>query len=102
MRTCMRLSPILAAVAALALPALASAGKCPNVMLVVDRSGSMLDPPDDGSNVSKWLLTQAAVQRMVSQYGDRLPFGLETYAFPSGMFANDNACYADTRIDVEP
>ena len=84
----MRLLPIVVVVAALALPDEAAAGKCPNVMLVVDRSGSMLDPPADNRGVSKWLLLQAAVQRVIGKYGDRIPFGLETYAFPTGVFAN--------------
>src|SRR5262245_30912864 len=80
----------------------ARAGRCPNVMLVLDRSGSMAsdisgDPEPWGP--SKWEILQQAVFTIVGHYGDQAPFGLELFT----SNANNNAeCYSDTRISVEP
>ena len=80
----------------------ARAAKCPNVMLVLDRSGSMADPPDANGKDTKWGLLQKAVHKVIGQYGDRVPFGLEMYTFSALGFPDDITCYAQTRIDVEP
>jgi hypothetical protein len=74
--------------------------KCPNIMFVIDRSGSMAADPNGGFTVpSKWQLAQSAVETEVSRYGVNVPFGLEMFT----SSALDNAtCYSDTKIDVEP
>ena len=81
----------------------ARAGRCPNVMLVLDRSGSMQEDPSGKTPkdpaTSKWGLLQAAVKKIIGAYGDQLPFGLEM--FTSSGFS-DAECYADAQIDVEP
>ena len=84
-------------------PSVAWAIKCPNVMFVLDRSGSMAEDPNGNApapkGTSKWELLQSAVQKILTSWADRLPFGLEM--FTSGGFS-DTACFVDTRIDVEP
>lgn len=94
--------PLLVAALLVAAPARAGAARCPNVMLVLDRSGSMADPPDANGMTSKWELLQDAVHKVVGQYGDRVPFGLQMFTFSALGFPDDNTCYAQTRIDVEP
>src|SRR5207244_4164333 len=66
-----------------------------------DRSGSMDEDPSGitGKHPTKWELLQAAVVKTVTLYGDQVPFGMEM--FTSNAF-DDNGCYADTHIDVEP
>src|SRR5262249_54742358 len=59
-------------------PLPAAARKCPNVMFVVDKSGSMAANPSGGGDPpSKWDLTRQAVSAAVDKYGSRIPFGLE-------------------------
>ena len=84
------------------LSARAGATACPNVMLVLDQTGSMADNPNGGTNPpSKWELLQGAVDKVLTMYGDQLPFGAELFS-TSGGFPNDAQCYADTKISVEP
>lgn len=77
--------------------------KCPNVMFVLDRSGSMVEDPNGRyptpKGTSKWELLQRAVKKILDTYGSQLPFGMEM--FTSSAFS-DLMCYTDTRIDVEP
>ena len=80
----------------------ARAARCPNVMLVLDRSVSMTEPPDANGKATKWELLQNAVHRVIGEYGERVPFGLEIYAFTPIAFPDDMTCYAETKIDVEP
>ncbi|MSP60859.1 MAG: VWA domain-containing protein [Myxococcales bacterium] len=90
--------------AALAMSALtagtAFASPCPNLMFVVDQSGSMAEDPNGAYNKkpTKWDLARDAVIKIVTTYGDQVPFGLELYT--SSSF-DDAACYADTKIDVK-
>ena len=77
------------------------------VLLVLDRSNSMEDPPDnytrpDGTpeTTKKWDLIIPALLSVVEQTGDELAWGLKV--FPEGEFAG--ACNAGTvtpTIDVE-
>ena len=78
----------------------AEAKKCPNVVFVADRSGSMSSDPNGGNqHPNKWELLRMAIIATVNKYGDRLAFGLEM--FTSSAFS-DQACYNDTKIDVQP
>ena len=89
-----------ALVASLALASSAHADKCPNVMFVLDRSGSMDEDPSGGSSTpTKWNLLQAAVKSVVTTYGAQIPFGMEMFTSSGG---DDASCYMETMISVEP
>ena len=82
----------------------AAADKCPNIMLVLDASGSMLQDPfgkypgDPGfKGQSKWELLQQVVTDCVKQFGDRVPFGLMIY---SGGGTDDVTCAADCKVQL--
>ncbi len=79
----------------------ALATPCPNIMFVLDRSGSMDEDPSGNTGVhpTKWELLQQAVVKIVTMYGAQVPFGMEM--FTSSAF-DDQGCFADTMIDVEP
>src|SRR5256885_9808095 len=99
MARALRLAPW---IAMLAVAGLARAGRCPNVMLVLDRSGSMVADPEGNLQPwgpSKWEILQDAVQQIVGAYGDQVPFGLEMF---SSNGPTEAQCYDDTRITVEP
>lgn len=82
-------------VAAAPLPA--QARKCPNIMIVLDRSGSMSSDPNGGGNKpNKWDLSVMAINAALTKYGDRLAFGLEMFTSNGG----GNACYTDTKVDI--
>ncbi len=63
----------------------------PNVMIVLDRSGSMTE---DG----KWDAARAAVNRLVASYGGAFRFGLELFPSPRVAFCGR----APVLIDVGP
>ncbi len=74
-----------ALVALLTLPWLgrAHAGPCPNLAIIVDRSGSMLDnvagmPPMAGE-LSRWQIAKNAITTLVSQYDGKLPIGISYF-----------------------
>lgn len=50
----------------------------PNVLIVLDRSGSM-DAHLDGDQGSKWEVAQEAIGQVVTQYGPQVQFGLSLY-----------------------
>src|SRR5262245_38903572 len=86
-----------------AAPRSAHALPCPNIMFVLDQSGSMdCDPSGDCSpptGQSMWALQEKAVKTVLEEYGEQIPFGL--VLFESSSF--DNAgCYSDTKIRVQP
>jgi hypothetical protein len=92
----------LAALLFAALPA--GATPCPNIMFVLDQSGSMGDDPmgnvpNPPQDPSKWQLLQMAVTTIVNAYVNQVPFGMEM--FTSSAF-DDATCYSDTKINVEP
>ena len=75
----------------------ASARRCPNVMLVIDKSGSMLqDPSGGGQPPTKWDLVKTAVNQTVSRYAERVPLGLTTFGYLGA-----GACFADTTLEVD-
>src|SRR4051812_10824992 len=68
-------------VASVATPGVASAKRCPNIMLVIDKSGSMLQDAMGGNGMpSKWTLVQRAVHTTMNNYAFRVGFGLTTFA----------------------
>src|SRR5579883_3263779 len=94
-----RRSSIVFAVLALA-AAPARATRCPNLLFVLDQSGSMgQDPMGGNGSPSKWALATTAIQTVINQYAYRIPLGLELF---TSSAADDAGCYADTRINVQP
>lgn len=88
------------AVAALWLlvPAVGRADRCPNLTIVLDRSGSMSSAPD-GTAASdpakrKWGIAVKALNSLVTNYADKLPIGLS-------LFPSDNSC-GNGRLLVAP
>ena len=78
-----RLGFAVAALAAATFPAIAHAGTCPNLAIIVDRSGSMLDnvagtTPMAGE-LSRWQIAKNAITTLVSQYDGKLPMGISFF-----------------------
>jgi von Willebrand factor type A domain len=92
----------LIAFAMLCLGGAAHATPCPNLMMVLDQSGSM-DEDVNGMypavGPTKWKLLQDAMVALVNKYGAQLPLGIEF--FSSNAF-DDAQCYDDTMISIEP
>ena len=63
----------------------ADAAKCPNVQLVMDRSGSMISPmtTSTGGMDSRWNIAKAQLKSLVSTYDGLSPMGLTI--FPRAM-----------------
>jgi hypothetical protein len=59
----------------------------PNVMLVLDRSGSMGNSIDGTSTTSKWMDLKSALTNLVTNYDAEVRFGVD-------LFAGDNDCAA--------
>ena len=68
------------------------------VLLVLDRSASMQDPPDEDNDtgVSKWELTVPAVNQVILGANAEVHWGLKT--FPEGQ--DTDACAPETISDV--
>ncbi|HEY2743275.1 MAG TPA: vWA domain-containing protein [Polyangia bacterium] len=64
----------------------------PNVMLVIDRSGSMGDPVTTGSATSKWTDLKNAVSSLVTGYDSQMRLG-------AAIFSSDGNCGA-ANVDV--
>src|SRR5437879_13734645 len=99
MARALRLAPWIAMLAA---AGEARGGRCPNVMIVLDRSGSMVADPEGNLQPwgpSKWEISQDAVSQILSVYGDQVPFGLEMF---SSNWPTEVKCYDDTQIEPEP
>jgi hypothetical protein len=66
------------------------------LLLVLDRSGSMKDPPDGATaSTSKWDLTVPAINEVVTSTDARVSWGLKT--FPEG---DTTSCVVTNTIDV--
>lgn len=96
---------VLAFACLLAAASVARAKPCPNIMLVLDQSGSMAQdpdghPPDDPGfkGPSKWELLQDTIVDVLKEYGDRVPFGLEL--FTSDSLNDEQACQDAAKITV--
>ncbi|MCP4444665.1 MAG: VWA domain-containing protein [Myxococcales bacterium] len=55
----------------------------PDIMLVLDKSGSMGQALVDGSNTSKWDVMRTATASIVSNNGDKVNFGLMMFPWTS-------------------
>jgi hypothetical protein len=49
----------------------------PNVLILLDRSGSM---DDDAGGDSRWNVAKSAIAELTAQWGDQIRFGLATYS----------------------
>jgi MYXO-CTERM domain-containing protein len=61
-----------------------AASPCPYVLIILDRSGSMLDPPGTTGTTSKWDIANMAIQQLLMTYGAQLPFGVLTFQSSGG------------------
>jgi hypothetical protein len=52
----------------------------PNVMLVVDRSGSMEDENVPGTNMTRWEVAVQAIDSMTTAYDGKIRFGLDLFS----------------------
>jgi Mg-chelatase subunit ChlD len=69
------------ALACLFFASTAHAGSCPKVMIVLDISASMDSTPSGTfSGPTKLDIAKKAITRLLSRYGTRMPFGLETFS----------------------
>ena len=66
-----------------------------NVMVVLDRSCSMKDPPQKGGAQSKWQLAGLALQKLTTDYSGKLNFGLIMFPDETGQ-----SCLQDGPIYV--
>jgi MYXO-CTERM domain-containing protein len=90
----MRTSLALLVLASLARPA--AADLCTsNLMIVLDRSCSMQDPPTPGATASKWSIAGAALQKLTTKYAGQLNFGLIMFPDQTGA-----SCLQDGPIYV--
>lgn len=80
----------------------ARAAKCPNVAIVLDKSGSMADAPDGktvtASNPSKWDVAKAAITKLVNTHDGRFPIGM--VYFPDRTKTMNIGCSVRTALDV--
>jgi len=67
-------------------------GLPPDLLIVLDRSGSMADSPSSGG-ASKWDQMTAAINMVVTQLQGQIKWGLE-------MFPHDNDCGVSVSMDV--
>ncbi len=66
-----------------------------NLMVVLDRSCSMQDPPQKGGAQSKWQLAGLALQKLTTDYAGKLNFGLIMFPDQTGQ-----SCLQDGSIYV--
>jgi hypothetical protein len=66
-----------------------------NLMIVLDRSCSMKDPPKAGGAMSKWTIAGAAIGKLTTKYTGKLDFGLIMFPDQTGT-----ACLQDGPIYV--
>ena len=93
---------VLAATATLVAVSTAHATPCPTVMIILDRSGSMdANPAGDFTPPSKLDIAKVALNKLVMKYGDRLPFGFETFA-ATGFASSGPGCNDGVNVIVKP
>jgi MYXO-CTERM domain-containing protein len=61
-----------------------------NLMIVLDRSCSMQDPPQAGGTTSKWAIAGTAIGKLLTKYGGMLDFGLIMFPDQSGVDCNQD------------
>lgn len=82
----------------------------PNVVLVLDKSGSMISDPsgywdhDDDPmtpKVTRWSSLHGVVETIVTDFDDKINFGAHLYPSVSAIAAyNEDACVVDSTINV--
>ena len=75
----------------------AQAAKCPNLVIILDKSGSMTESPSGGTappGGSKWDLAKAAIKEVLKSYDGQMPIGI-------ALFASDAGCGA-ARLNIPP
>lgn len=77
----------------------------PNVMLVLDKSGSMSMETwkDNGVTKTRWASLHATTEFLLDTFGDKVNFGIKLFPSkqPGGSFDMTKACQVDTGVDVE-
>src|SRR5262245_58314657 len=69
----------------LLLPVSAHAAVCDsNLMIVLDRSSSMNQPPMDSGGLTKWQIAGTVLQSLTAQYAAKMRFGLILFPPTSG------------------
>ena len=83
-------------------PTLSGAGKCPNLVMLLDRSGSMLYNLSGSQtsgvpvNSQRWTIAKNGLTTIINQYDGKLPLG-------AAVFPSDNDCAATTAgMKVQP
>ncbi|MBL9002693.1 MAG: VWA domain-containing protein [Myxococcales bacterium] len=80
---------------------LSQAGKCPNLVMLIDRSGSMLwnlsGNPQDTAPVDqqRWTIAKKGLTTIINQYDGKLPMGM-------AVFPTDNSCGVTNGLKVAP
>jgi hypothetical protein len=73
-------------VVAILMTSIARADDCHSqIMIVLDRSCSMNDPPKPGGTRTKWELAGLALQKVTTDYAGKLDFGLIMFPDQTGM-----------------
>lgn len=73
----------------------------PNVLIVLDRSGSMASSPTGGSGASKWSIAKAAIATLTEGFEDRIRFGLMLYP-GTNQRGNQGAQCGAGRVFIDP
>ncbi|MCA9516330.1 MAG: VWA domain-containing protein [Myxococcales bacterium] len=73
----------------------------PNVLLVLDRSGSMASSPTGGSGRSKWDIAKDAIEALTQGFEDRIRFGLMLYPGTNQSGSQGQQCGAG-RVFIDP
>lgn len=76
----------------------------PNVMLVLDKSGSMSQARwmDNGEEKTRWASLHATTKFLLESFGDKVNFGLKLFPSiqPGPGFDLSKTCHVDTGIDA--
>ena len=78
----------------------------PNIMLVLDKSGSMLTPWDHDANVNtptitRWNSLYQTVELVVTKFNDKVNFGANLFPNKSAqMVYTDKACLVNANVEI--
>ncbi len=70
--------------------------KTVNMLLVLDESGSMNDPPATGQTTSKWTIMKSALRTALTQVQDDINFGLLLFPYMASGISPDSNNPAET------
>jgi hypothetical protein len=82
-------------------PSVAQAGKCPNLIMLLDRSGSMLYNLSGSQTMNvpvaqqRWTIAKNGLTTIINQYDGKLPMGM-------AVFPTDNSCGTTNGVKVAP